>query len=353
MVLAVIAERWVLRMAYKKHIFDSHNARKIHRGDVPRLGGIIFFPVSTIAVLLSSIVAMRLFNYTVLPGDLSEILGLIGAMFIMFMFGMFDDFRDVRYRAKFVSQIVAGLLLCVSGLWLKDLHGLFGIHALSPWVGWPLTIFAIIFVINAVNFIDGIDGLAGTTCLFGLSYYAYFNYMTANSLMFLLSVTLIGCVLPYLYFNLFGTSKGHTKVFMGDTGSTILGVVMVSFGMMVNNSLPSDNAVNPMMLGFAPLVYPCYDTVRVVLHRLRNHRNPFKADMNHFHHKLLAVGFSQRATLLIINCISISFIILMTLSCLFIDVTLVLLLSLLLWMAINIVITRRMKTKNTIENEEN
>lgn len=342
-----------MSMSYKRHYFDSHEERKIHKGNVPRLGGIIFFPVATIMLLLSTIVAMNLIDYNGLPVDLKQILGLIGAMFIMFLFGIVDDLKGMLYRTKFISQIAAGLLLCVSGVWLQDLHGLFWLEHLSPWFGWPLTVFAIIFVINAINFIDGIDGLAGSLSLIALSYYAYFNYQIGNRLTFLLAIILIGCLLPYLYYNLFGTSKGENKIFMGDTGSTILGVVLVSMGMMVSNSPKmAECDFNPMMVGFAPLVYPCYDTVRVVLHRLKRGNSPFMADTNHFHHKLLHLGMSQRKALFTIIGLSITLIIIMVLSSGVIGINWVLVLSLVLWTLLNILLTKKIKTKTTIKQDD-
>lgn len=362
MIFATKVLQWIMIMSYKRHYFDSHNERKIHTGNVPRLGGIMFFPVTVLMMIATAVVAMQLLEYANLPQDISYALGLLGAMFIMFIFGLVDDMKGMEYRTKFLSQIAAGLLLCLSGVWLQDLGGLFGIHALSPWVGWPLTIFAIIFVINSINFADGIDGLAGSLSVLGLCYYGFFNYKLGNVLLALISVILIGCLLPYLYYNLTGSAKGHNKIFMGDTGSTTLGVTLISLGIIIVNSatkqianLPEGetSVVHPMMLGLAPLVYPCYDTVRVVIHRLKNHKSPFVADTNHFHHKMLALGMSQRRALMTINAINITLIIAMIYASGVIGITWVLIGSLVLWTLCNALLTKKIKGKTTIQNDEN
>lgn len=357
LLVAFYAEKWIIRLAYRRHYFDSHSERKIHKGDVPRLGGIIFFPVSVLILIATSIFSIHVQDITIPSSEISKGLGVLGAMFIIFIIGLVDDFKGVRYIKKFVGQIIAGLLLCLSGLWLRDLHGLFWLHELSPWVGWPLTIFAMIFVINAINFIDGIDGLAGSISCLGLCYYAYFNYASDNWLFALLAVVMLACVLPYLYYNLTGSSQARTKIFMGDTGSTMLGVVLATLGIMLTDSqlgheTPGVRCAMPLMIGLAPLVYPCYDTVRVVLHRVRKGKSPFQADMNHFHHKLLAVGMNQRRALVTINCISITFIIIMVLASFIMNINWVLLLSLVLWLVINVILTKLINNKTTITNNE-
>lgn len=357
LLLALYAEKWIIGLAYRRHYFDSHSERKIHKGDVPRLGGIIFFPVSVLVLIAAAIFSIHIQDITILPAEISKGLGVVGAMFIMFIIGLVDDFKGVRYMKKFMGQILAGLLLCLSGLWINDLHGLFMLHALSPWVGWPLTIFAIIFVINAINFIDGIDGLAGSISSLGLCYYAYFSYASGNWLFSMLSMVMLACVLPYLYYNLTGSSKKKTKIFMGDTGSTILGLVLASLGILLTGTEFGHNPKTvhcalPLMIGLAPLVYPCYDTVRVVVHRVRMGNSPFKADKNHFHHKLLAIGMNQRKALITINCISITLIIIMVLASFIMNINLVLLISLVLWFILNLILTKLINNKTTITNNE-
>lgn len=303
-VLSALAEVCVLRLAYKKRIFDSHNFRKIHRGNVPRLGGTVFFPVILIVIGLLVSVCLRL-----APADtLQEInqyanyvvCGLCAAM-TLFVSGLLDDLKGLRYRTKFVVQIVAGLFLCAAGLWLHDMHGFLGIGHIPAWAGWPLTIFIVVLVTNAINFIDGIDGLAGCVCSLGLMYYAWWLYrMPGGSFTFvLLTVATLGVVIPYLWFNIMGTPERGNKIFMGDTGSLLLGFVLVALAVMIANG-PVCGGCDPMVVAFAPLLVPCFDVVRVVLVRVAHHCNPFTADLNHIHHCMLRVGFSQHATLAVL-----------------------------------------------------
>lgn len=302
--LSAFAERYVLRLAYKLRIFDKHNSRKIHHGNVPRLGGTVFFPVLVVVIGLMTSVSLNLY-----PLDTMQLInahalnvgfGLCAAM-VLFVTGLYDDLKGMRYRSKFLAQFVAGLLMCAAGLWLKDLHGVLGIYKISPWVGWPLTIFAVIFVTNAINFIDGIDGLAGSICCMSLIYYTvWLRLLPAYDFAFaLLSACLVGVLLPFLWHNMHGTAAKRNKTFMGDTGSLLLGLALLAMGTALANS-PTTGRCNPMMVAFAPLLVPCFDVVRVVFVRLKHHRNPFVADQSHIHHCFLRAGFSQRTTLVLI-----------------------------------------------------
>lgn len=302
--LSAFAEQAVLRLAFKLRIFDKHSARKIHHGNVPRLGGTVFFPVLVIVVGLMTSVSFSFY-----PDDTMQLLnanalnlgyGLCAAM-VLFVTGLYDDLKGLRYRSKFAAQIVAGILMCAAGLWLRDLHGVLGIHAISPWVGWPLTIFAVVFITNAINFIDGIDGLAGSICCLSLVYYTLLlRLLPSYDFAFaMLAVSLVGVLIPFLWHNIHGTAAKRSKIFMGDTGSLLLGLVLMALGTTIANS-PVTGPCHPMMVAFAPLLLPCFDVVRVVIVRLRHHHNPFTADKSHIHHCMLRAGFSQRATLVIL-----------------------------------------------------
>jgi len=130
---------------------------------------------------------------------------------IVYVTGVSDDLVGVRYRNKFVAQVAAGVLLCASGIWLKNLHGLFGLEEISPWLGWPLTIFAIVFITNAINFIDGLDGLASGVCGTALVYYAVVFSLLNRMGYTLMSLTVFGTLLPFVYQNVHGTVERRTK----------------------------------------------------------------------------------------------------------------------------------------------
>lgn len=153
----------ILIISLRKKLFDIPDARKIHKRAIPRLGGVSFFP--TILFSCCLVLAFRsLAGYNISDLQVSyvlpECLFLICGMTLLYLTGIADDLIGVRYRQKFVVQILCACFLPISGLWINDLYGLFGVHVISAWVGIPFTVLTIVFITNAVNLIDGIDGLA-------------------------------------------------------------------------------------------------------------------------------------------------------------------------------------------------
>lgn len=156
----------ILVVALKKRLFDIPDSRKIHKGAIPRLGGLSFAP--SILFSLSFVFALYCAGYMyrlqipfwLFTHTLSEFYLLVCGVILLYLVGLKDDLVGMRYTKKFMVQIVAALLLPLSGLWINNLYGLFGIHELASWIGIPLTILVIVFITNAINLIDGIDGLA-------------------------------------------------------------------------------------------------------------------------------------------------------------------------------------------------
>ncbi len=153
----------ILLISIKKKLFDIPSPRKIHTSVVPRLGGVSFFP--TIMFAVCGIFAFRyLAGFGVQPliacQILPELLLLICGLTLLYIIGIADDLIGVRYRKKFVVQILSASFFPISGLWINNLYGLFGIGVLPMWIGVPITIFIVVFITNAINLIDGIDGLA-------------------------------------------------------------------------------------------------------------------------------------------------------------------------------------------------
>lgn len=156
----------ILIVALTKRLFDIPDERKIHTGAVPRLGGISFAPI--ILFTLAFISAISYLGYLqglpIPPNIISHVTPdfylLTCGLILLYLAGIKDDLIGLHYSTKFIIQILAASLLPLSGLWLNNLYGLFGMHELPAWLGMPLTIFVIVFICNAINLIDGIDGLA-------------------------------------------------------------------------------------------------------------------------------------------------------------------------------------------------
>ncbi len=359
--ISSIAIPGIIRFAFKKHLFDEHDERKIHTGAVPRLGGVAFFPVAFFTMAIVIALSYMLANYThhanvifishfvnadwIIGAGPAILLGLCAVM-ILYATGIIDDLRGLRYREKFLAQILAGVLVCLSGIFIEDLHGLFGLHVIPAWAGWIITIFSIVFITNAINFIDGIDGLASSICSIALIYFAV-NFAILGRLGYaMLSIAILGAVLPFLWYNVFGTVERHNKIFMGDTGSLFLGLVLATLGTVLNNidiKWTTSWHPNAFILAFAPLAVPCYDVLRVVLHRVRNHRNAFKPDRNHFHHKLMDCGFNQHGALGVLLLVDTVMIATTVLTSIVVEPNVVLVVSLLAWSMLSIYMSRYIK----------
>ena len=261
---------------------------------------------------------------------------------VLYLVGMADDLIGIRYRAKFVIQILCGVMLIAGGIYINNLHGILGIHAVPLWLGYPLTILIVVFIINAINLIDGIDGLASGLCSIACLFYGLTFFMLHQYVYAMLAFATLGVLVPFFYYNVFGNAKHGRKIFMGDTGSLTIGMMLCFLSLKLTMCGLDDNTgnVHPMVLAFSPLLVPCCDVVRVYLHRVRNGKNPFLPDKNHIHHKLLALGIKQRNAMIIIVSVSTIFILLNILLSLYLNVNWIVLGDILIWTLANIRLTK-------------
>lgn len=339
----------ILLISFRKQLFDIPDERKIHQGVVPRLGGIAFKPVVffSVAFLLG---ISQLFGYgEFLDGILSESRTLafgFCAIMILYLVGIADDLVGVRYRAKFVIQICCGLMVIGGGLWINDLYGLLYLHEIPDWIGYIVSLFAVVFIINAVNLIDGIDGLASGLCGVAVLFYGVVFLLMHEYIYAMLSFATLGVLVPFFYFNVFGNPVKQKKIFMGDTGSLTVGMMICILSLRMVHRFPSDlleMQANPFILAYSPLIIPCFDVVRVYLHRVKNGKNPFLPDKNHIHHKMLAVGMRQRTAMITIVFLSVCFTLCNILLSRYMDVTLLLVLDVAVWTTGNLWLTRRIR----------
>ena len=303
----------ILVISHKKRLYDVPDARKVHTMPVPRLGGLSFFPVILMSMFL--VIGFRLYFWDMDTSSLSfnmlyEYLFLFVGMTLLYLVGVCDDLVGVGYRYKFAVQIAAAFLLVLSGNWFDSFGGLFGIYSVPVWVGVPFTVFIVVYITNAINLIDGIDGLASGLCCIALSVLSVIFFLRGQYVYALLAICTLGILMPFWCYNVFGNANRGHKLFMGDAGSLTLGYV-ISFliiHMSVTNEV-SPTLSNPyMVIAFSTVLVPLLDVIRVVLHRLREHKNPFLPDKNHFHHKLLRTGMRVRMVMVTILGIAVSFI---------------------------------------------
>ena len=342
----------IVRLANRLHLYDLPDGRKVHKLPIPRLGGVAFVPAVVIAITLLAVTNMRIEGFPIFDNIVPQhyVAYLAGAM-MLFTLGIYDDVNGVSYKVKFLVQICAGLMLCISGLWIASLDNIFYIEVLPFWVGMPLTIFFVVYITNAMNLIDGIDGLAS-----GLSFISFgvaipLCIISGFYLPAMVAAAYIGVLMAFFCYNVYGTKN---KVFMGDAGSLTLGYSLSFIVLHFWQATPVWNPVfhNVGIVILSTLIIPMLDVVRVMMSRLRDGRNPFLPDKNHIHHKLMRAGLSGRATMVSILLLSSMFIILNYLVSSYMSQTLMVIIDILLFCMMHYIINifiRRKEEKEGLE----
>jgi len=287
----------ILYVAKEKHLMDEPDGRSIHSDKTPTLGGI--------GIFLSLIVVMTIVGAFL---NTKVLLLVMGGLTILFFLGLKDDLTVLSARKKFVGQLFAALLLIVfTDTRIIGFSNILDIDILPYWVSIGFTLFVYILIINAYNIIDGIDGLAGTVALSVSGIFVYL-FFSANELsLATIAIALCGALIAFLRLNF----SGKNKIFMGDTGSMIVGFLLafftISFINMAQVDESSDYFKASPALALALLFYPLIDTLRIFFIRIvLLKKSPFKADKNHIHHRFIHYGFSHvktTMTIVVINVI--------------------------------------------------
>lgn len=341
--LAAIVIPRIIFISYKKRLFDVPDSRKVHKTPVPRLGGLAFLPVIMISVCI--ITGIRYYMNDPVDsiwssGLFMQYLFLVAGMTLLYLIGVADDLVGVGYRYKFVVQILSASFLPLSGLWINDLGGLIGLHAIPAYIGMPLTVFLVVYITNAINLIDGIDGLAsGLTCI-ALGLLIIVCALVGQWTHALLASATLGVVMAFYYYNVFSVSG--RKLFMGDAGSLTLGYIL-SFLILhfwMQGPYWDPFKMNLNMVTISTLFIPLLDVVRVFYSRVRDGRNPFLPDKNHIHHKLLRTGMKVHRVMFSLLLLSIFFVATNFILSFHINATFMLLLDLILWYMLHLVINR-------------
>lgn len=274
----------VLWVSKEKNLMKTVNERSSHTLKTPNFGGVAFFIVLVFIIsMLQSVKATFTGNH------------LIVAATLLFMVGLKDDLVISTARVKLFGQLSAAFFLVFSPeLQITSLHGFLGIYEIPDFAGYFLSAFVVLAVINAFNLIDGIDGLASMAGIVMSSALGFAFYSSGNSYFVLISICVVGILSAYLRFNF---SRGKNKIFMGDSGSLIIGLVIACLTLKIL-ALPFDSHVSYLNKGrlvylAAVLFLPLFDTARVMILRILLGRSPFEADRNHIHHILLDLGLSH------------------------------------------------------------
>lgn len=350
LVLTGIIIPQILLIAYRKNLFDDADARKIHKGIVPRLGGIAFLPSIIFSICLIAAVNMSFGNYELgaaLASTGKSVLYLVCALMLIFLVGISDDLVGVHYRAKFMIQIICALFICASGACVRDMEGLLWIHAVPEWLGWIVSCFVVVYLVNAINLIDGIDGLASGLSGMALIFYGIVLSFAGQWIQALIVWALLGTLVQFFHYNVFGNPQKRKKIFMGDTGSLTVGMVVSYIALSITHVEEVDIPAhyNPIVLAFSPVIIPAFDVVRVYFHRVRQRRNPFLPDKCHIHHKLLAIGLTQRTSLCVILLAAALFMVVNVVLSPCVAATWLLAGDIALWTGLNVALTRAIRQR--------
>ena len=294
---------YVIQMAKKKELIVKPNKRTSHSGGIPNIGGINIFSSFIISYLLFSTEKIDFQSRVIIAG-----------MYFVLLIGFFDDAIELPPLKKLLGELFAGVLIIViAGVRLTHFHGFLGIGEISDWVSYPLSFFIYLLVINSLNLIDGVDGLAsGLGILICAFFGIYFQLINAISLS-MMSYSLIGALLIFFIYNVFGN---NSKIFMGDSGSLVLGYVVYLFIVrFCEFNVHRIEEMNPeYVMRSAPVVaicvlaIPLIDTLRVMITRMKKGKSPFTADRNHVHHLLLNAGLKHKEVTLVLLLVNLVFI---------------------------------------------
>ncbi|MBR5465957.1 MAG: undecaprenyl/decaprenyl-phosphate alpha-N-acetylglucosaminyl 1-phosphate transferase [Bacteroidaceae bacterium] len=308
---ALIAVRWVyfkvLKLAKEKNLVDNPDARKLQKKPVPVVGGIAVFFGFVMGVLVGYTM-LSVFGFNDVPFISLRILVVILSMSVMLYSGALDDIVGLSPCSRFVIEIFTILaIVYTTGISINSLHGLWGIEQFSSWVSVPLTVFAGVGIINAINMIDGVNGLSSGLCiscclLFGCLFVELGDVFNA-----ILAFTMTASLLLFFVFNVFGD---NSRMFIGDAGTMVMGMLMTWFVICVMSEESLATAYNDNICVVAMVVaflsVPIADTLRVMTVRMLKGKSPFSPDKTHLHHSFIAMGVSHSITSLSIILINIT-----------------------------------------------
>lgn len=275
----------VLKYARAHGIVDNPNARKLQRVPVPVMGGVVVYA----GILVGGLLLNAFLHSDIL------IYGLIGMTVMMFI-GVWDDMKDISATLRFLIEIaLVTVFILVTDTYIDDFHGLWGIHELPDFVAYPLSIVAGVGLINAVNLIDGVDGYSSgygmlASVCFGIAFWTVWSPVMTS-----LTLIVIAALLPFFLHNVFGV---RSKMFIGDGGTLMLGMLMTVFAFFAMSSNQqcdrlADDGVGLGAFVLSVLCIPVFDTLRVMTMRILRGTSPFHPDKTHLHHLFIDMGFSH------------------------------------------------------------
>jgi len=290
----------VLKVVYKKHLSDRPGNHKIHKRDIPTLGGIGIFAGFIFGFLIG------------VNGYMHSVSYFTAAAMLLFFVGLKDDLINMNAWKKFGAEIITALIIALfTELHFTSFHGFLGAEEIPAWASYLTTSFLIVLIINAVNLIDGIDGLAASVGIIASVFFGAWFILSNDYGYAAMAAALFGALIVFLFYNI---TNGRFKIFMGDTGSIVIGFTLAVMAIRFNELDAAGksflNLDSTPSVSIAVLIVPLFDTLRVIFLRLRNHQSVFKADNRHIHHMMLRLGLSHKQATLYISIFNIFMIVL-------------------------------------------
>ncbi|OGS37417.1 MAG: hypothetical protein A2293_10805 [Elusimicrobia bacterium RIFOXYB2_FULL_49_7] len=295
LLVTLVTTPLVIRLSHTLDVLDKPATRKIHKGLIPRMGGLSIF--AGLIAGLGFYCLLEKEGFALLRNKGYFVI--LAASFIMLLLGLFDDKYGLNAKVKFTVQIIAAAIIIIYGIKIERITNPFGGAFDLGWLAYPISFLWIVGVTNAINLSDGMDGLATGICLIVAMTMFAVSLVTQHPGTLVVSAILSGALIGFLRYNF-----NPARIFMGDTGSQFLGFLLAALS--IKGSLVSSTTVS-FLVPLIALGLPIFDTLFAFLRRIVTGANPFSADKMHIHHRLLSFGFNQRQVVIMLYTVSILF----------------------------------------------
>lgn len=301
LIIGLISIPVIIDVARKKNLVDMPNHRTSHKGSIPNLGGMAIFGGFSIAVLIFNVGA-----------EAVNAAYLIAGAMVIFFTGLKDDITELTPLKKMSGQIAAAIIIILfADIRITHLHGLFGFYEIGYFLSLIITIFLFLVIINSFNLVDGIDGLAAGLAIVSTVFFTEWFFKAGKTGLVVMGLSLIGVLFAFLRYNLLDSKY---KIFMGDTGSLLIGFFLTVMTIRFSELNIPGNTMNTVQsapaISFAIMMVPLFDTLRLFIVRLYRKCTPFAPDRAHMHHFLLKLGFCHLNATYLLMLVNILFVLL-------------------------------------------
>lgn len=285
MIVSLTITPIVIAISKRLNLVDKPNFRKVHTKPISVMGGTV--------ILFSFLIGIWIGH----PIE-TEIKPLIIGAIIMYVLGLVDDIYDLKPYIKLAGQIAAALVVAFYGVTIDFISLPMGTTIHFGFLSIPITVIWIVAITNAINLIDGLDGLASGVSAIGLITIGFIAILQANIFITMICCVLLGSLIGFLFYNFH-----PAKIFLGDSGALMIGFIIGFLSLLGFKNITIIALFFPIVI----LAVPFIDTLFAMIRRVKKGQHIMQADKSHLHHKLLALGYTHRQTVLLIYSISILF----------------------------------------------